>query len=65
MDKWEYRVLSFQTKLRHRKAMDEWEEDLNDLGKDGWELVAAIPMHAQLGLAGSTPQVRVFLKRKK
>ena len=63
--KWEYDVISLQTGvIRQNKALEEWIEELDELGKDGWELVAVIPMHAQLGFTGSTPQVRCFLKRR-
>ena len=66
MNKFEYKILSLQTGIiRQGKAMEKWEETLKELGEEGWELVAVIPMHAHLGFAGSTPQIRCFLKREK
>lgn len=63
---WEYKVVSYQTGIiMQGTAMANWEKDLNKLGEEGWELVAVIPMHAQIGLNASTPQVRCFLKRQK
>ncbi|MDP2909263.1 MAG: DUF4177 domain-containing protein [Nanoarchaeota archaeon] len=62
--KWQYKVIKLRTgTVMQNKALDKWNEELNELGKDGWELVDVIPMHAQLGLAGSTPEIRCFLKR--
>ena len=66
MDEWEYKIIALQTGVfRQKKAVEKWTKTLDELGKEGWELVAVIPMHVQLGLTGSTPQVRCFLKRKK
>ena len=64
MSKYEYKVILLQTGFRQKKGGERWEEELNRLGKEGWELVEVIPMHVQLGFAGSTPQIRCFLKRK-
>ncbi len=61
MNKYEYKVIALQTKTFKK---ENWEEELNKLGKEGWKLVAVIPMHVELGFAGATPQVRCFLKRK-
>lgn len=64
MPKWTYKIISLQTGIIFQdKALGNWNTEFNKLGKDGWELVAVIPMHAQMGLAGSTPQVRAFFKR--
>ena len=65
MSKYKYKVLVLQTgTFKQKKAVEDWEVELNKLGKEGWELVAVIPMVAQIGFAGATPQVRCFLKRK-
>lgn len=62
MTKWEYKIVSFRTvTFRQQAAMKEWTKKLNELGKQGWELVGAAPM----GLAGATTQVGCFLKRRK
>jgi hypothetical protein len=47
------------------KAMKEVEDELNLLGKDGWEVVIALPVAASFGFAGVTKQIKVFLKRPK
>jgi len=65
MDKYEYKIFVLQTgTFRQGKAVENWTEELNKLGKEGWGLVSVVPMVAQLGLVGATPQVRCFLKRK-
>jgi len=64
MVEWEYKALVFQTGIRRGKTMEDWTTKLNKLGKEGWELVAVVPIHIQLGLSGKTTEVRVFLKRK-
>ena len=60
MTKYQYKVIVFLVK----ESVENWEKELNRLGKEGWELVEVIPMNAQLGFAGSTIQIRCFLKRK-
>jgi len=62
---WEYRVVVLNTgDKKEIKASESWTKVLCDLGKEGWELVAAIPMVAQLGFFGMPPHVRCFFKRK-
>lgn len=43
MTKWEYRVISFETfgLLGGLVETKEIEEKLNELGKEGWELISA------------------------
>ena len=65
MENWEYKVVILQTGvIKQGKAVQEHEKLLSELGEEGWELVAVVPMHVSLGFSGSTPQVRAFLKRK-
>lgn len=63
---WEYKIIVLRTgTIWQGKALEEWHVELNKLGQEGWELVSVIPMYAQIGLAGSTPEIRCFLKREK
>jgi hypothetical protein len=63
--KWEYRVIVLNIDNRGEiKASENWTDKLCELGKNGWELVAVIPMVAQLGFLGMPPHVRCFFKRE-
>jgi len=62
---WEYRVVVLNIGDRKEiKASESWTKVLCELGKEGWELVAVIPMVAQLGFFGMPPHVRCFFKRE-
>lgn len=61
MTKWEYKVVSFETfgLLGGLIETKEIEETLNDLGKEGWELISA---YATVG--GSSSRRAIYnLKR--
>ena len=63
MNKWEYtrRSVDVSTKLfKGTKVEDDYLSDLNDLGQDGWELVAAVPL---TGVAERTIGIELILKR--
>lgn len=63
--KWEYRVIVLNIDNRKEiKAFENWTDALSELGKKGWELVAVIPMVAQLGFMGMPAHVRCFFKRE-
>ena len=63
--KWEYRVVILNTvERKQNKVSESWTDTLSKLGKDGWELVAVIPMTAQFGFFSSPPHVRCFFKRE-
>lgn len=52
---WEYHVIYLGTFWSGPKAAD-FEAELNELGMEGWEVVAALPVE-------NSNQVRVVLKR--
>ncbi len=63
--RWEYRVVVLNTsEKKENKASESWTKVLCELGKEGWEMVAAIPIVAQLGFFGMPPHVRCFFKRE-
>lgn len=59
MDKWEYKVVGLELKgvWAKNREQEEWEKLLNELGDQGWELVA----FAMAGLQ----YPKALLKRKK
>ena len=76
MQKWEYRtiwetrpLLTADTGLVESpiNMLGEWEDgpELEELGKEGWELVAVVPVseYDGPGLAGATSAVAYFFKR--
>ncbi len=56
--KWEYKALTLKD-ANVGSAHDEWEEKLNSVGQEGWELVSTIPFLHN----GNTAGLRVLLKR--
>jgi hypothetical protein len=56
-DKWEYRVINFGNRPSTEEQAQDW---LNDLGEQGWEVVAA---PSWTGSVSTT--VHVILKRRK
>jgi hypothetical protein len=42
MQKWEYKVLNVEKAFYSNKADEEIEKILNEMGKDGWELVGYV-----------------------
>ena len=60
MDKWIYRVLVVNKKLLSMKDKEDPEQKLNELGKEGWELVSVIPLES----GGSTTGMQLFLKKR-
>ncbi|UCG95666.1 MAG: DUF4177 domain-containing protein [archaeon] len=61
MDKWAYRVLTLKKKFFSAEDKNDPEKMLNDLGKEGWELVSVIPLSTT---SGSTTGMQLFLKKK-
>ena len=61
MDKWEYKTLKFDGK-GFFKSKFEFEEELNKLGNEGWELVS---MLSPVSAYGSTTELFAIFKRKK
>ena len=60
MDKWEYKVLKVEKSFFGTKDKEDPAVRLNELGKEGWELVSVIPLES----GGSTAGMQLFLKRK-
>ncbi len=60
MVNWEYTIISIRQKIMSDKDVGEAKKILNDLGKDGWELIEVIPLTS----AGENVGTRFFLKRK-
>ena len=63
MSKWEYRILEYEVKGGLFRKMDiekNYLAELNELGRDGWELVGIIPFtEAQ----GRLSKVHLILKK--
>lgn len=56
---WEYKMLTYKLRLKGF-AYDEIEQDLNDLGREGWEALSTLaPSYGQ----GQVMEVAVILKR--
>jgi hypothetical protein len=48
MEQWEYYVTSFPNFLDRKYTMEEFIEEMNQLGKEGWELAgASIPTNSK------------------
>lgn len=60
---WEYKTIKLATTGLLGGNMDEMqlEEQLNELGNDGWEAVTAIDLNAD---RGATRNVMIILKRQ-
>jgi hypothetical protein len=46
--KWEYLVIAVQIDARVQPGKDVLQNDLNQMGKDGWELVTVAPRTTEL-----------------
>ncbi len=63
MAKWEYRVLEYEVKGGIMRKMDverNYLNDLNEAGRDGWELVGIIPFTEN---QGRLSKVHLILKK--
>ena len=63
MAKWEYRVLEYDIKGGIMRKMDverNYLNDLNEVGRDGWELVGIIPFTEN---QGRLSRVHLILKK--
>ncbi len=61
MTKWEYRI--FTVKRKHSELWSqnvEYEKQLNQMGKDGWELITVVPLTGTGTIIGE----QFYLKRK-
>lgn len=65
MDRWEYRVLSWQASADGGQVADV----LNEFGTEGWEAVGVAPRSAPAVMAGMggvvVPEMVVLLKRRR
>jgi len=65
--RWEYRVLVYKKKVLKGNVVpsEAVEEELNQLGGEGWELVSAFPTSAAAsGLYGATTEIVCVVKRR-
>jgi hypothetical protein len=59
-DRWQYRVEKGQS-----LEAKELEQQCNEVGAQGWELTAVIPIaHHRLGASGETSGTRLFFRRR-
>ncbi len=67
MEKWEYKIISFEVKGWINKKIDpETERALNELGSSGWELTSVAPIGGGTGGWGAeTSKFAFIVKRKK
>jgi len=59
---WEYKVFKTEKSFWGGKDKTDIEKMLNDLGRDGWELISIVPLWET---AGSISGLQFFLKRKR
>lgn len=57
---WEYRVVALKTSTKKQTKTESWTDILGELGKEGWELLAVIPILK----SGSSHHVRCFFKKE-
>ena len=63
MARWEYRTLEYEVKGGLMRKMDvekDYVSELNDLGRDGWELVGIIPFTEN---QGRLTKIHLILKK--
>ena len=58
MDLWEYFCISFNA--RGGVDLDEYSEELNKMGRKGWELISCVPIQQEMG---ATKEVTATFKR--
>ena len=63
MENWEYKTLKTDKSFWSGKDKTDIEKVLNDLGRDGWELVSVVPLSVTAG--GATTGLQLFFKRKR
>ena len=63
MVSWEYKVFTIDKGFWSGKEKKNSDQLLNDLGRDGWELVSVVPLSHAAG--GTTSNLQFFLKRKR
>ena len=63
MENWEYKTLTTSKSMWTAKDKTDIDKTLNDLGRDGWNLVSVVPLSSSAG--GSTTGLQLFFKRKR
>ena len=62
MEQWEYKTIRLQFKMKSKKGLlnigmeflvENFDEELNELGEEGWELISTIPLTVPSALGGS------------
>jgi len=61
MTSWEYKDMKTDKSFWSGKDKTDPEKFLNDLGRDGWELVSVVP----LSQGGTITNLQFFFKRKR
>jgi hypothetical protein len=63
LDKWEYKTIKFETKGFVGGILDarNFEDELNNLGEKGWEVVSCFPTAQS---SGQSREIIAVLKRK-
>jgi len=62
MDSWEYKTIITDKSFWSGKDKIDIEKTLNNLGRNGWNLVSVIPISTT---AGTTNALQFFFKRKR
>jgi len=66
-DAWEFRVIKLSSEPMQKTSVtiDRFEQTINQMGDDGWELVSVIPLHTLLMKSGMREEPAMIFKRKK
>ena len=62
MTSWEYKVFETDKSFWGAKDKINIDNKLDELGRDGWELISVVPLSTT---SGSTTGLQFFLKRKR
>jgi len=75
MEQWEYKTIKLQFIMKNKKGLfnlgmdwlvENFDEELNKLGEQGWELISTIPLAVPSAIGGSqTGYFYCIFKRKK
>lgn len=63
MTSWEFKVMKTDRSFWSGKDKADPELFLNNLGRDGWELISVVPL-SQMG-GGTTTNLQFFFKRRR
>ena len=74
MEQWEYKTIRLEFKMQSRKGLlkfgieslvENFDEKLNELGKQDWELISTIPVANPATWGGQSGYFYCIFKRKK